>query len=104
MMPRCARPSPGPKCTFSGATSATSRPTTPEITSRRAHKAIPRKLPVPPANVHRVKGEYPQAGHAADEYEQTLREFFHPVAGQFPRFDLLLLGLGPDGHTASLFP
>jgi len=79
-------------------------PDHPESNYRMAHEAMLTKVPVPPANVHRIKGEYPQAGHAADEYEQTLREFFHPAAGQFPRFDLLLLGIGPDGHTASLFP
>jgi 6-phosphogluconolactonase len=79
-------------------------PDHPDSNYRMAHEALLSKVPVPPANVHRIKSEYPEASHAADEYEQTLREFFGLAAGLFPRFDLLLLGMGPDGHTASLFP
>ncbi|HEV8714816.1 MAG TPA: 6-phosphogluconolactonase [Candidatus Binatia bacterium] len=79
-------------------------PDHPDSNYRMTHEAMLAKVPVPPANVHRINSEYPQASQAADEYEQTLREFFRLAAGQFPRFDLLLLGMGPDGHTASLFP
>jgi len=61
-------------------------------------------VPVPLENVHRVKSEIADAGKAADDYERTLREFFTLATGQFPRFDLILLGMGPDGHTASIFP
>jgi 6-phosphogluconolactonase len=57
---------------------------------------------IPPERVHRMRGELP-ASEAAADYEATLRQLFPDSAGA-PRFDLLLLGLGPDGHIASLFP
>jgi 6-phosphogluconolactonase len=60
--------------------------------------------PVPAGNVHRIKGELEDARQAAEDYERALRDFFKLAPGQLPRFDLVLLGMGPDGHTASLFP
>jgi 6-phosphogluconolactonase len=71
---------------------------------RMADEVMVSKAPIPPANVHRIKSENPDASKAAEDYEQTLRAFFLLTAGQFPRFDVVFLGLGPEGHTASLFP
>jgi 6-phosphogluconolactonase len=59
------------------------------------------KVPVRAANIHRIKGE-DGPDKAASEYERDIRKFFG-ISG-FPAFDLIMLGVGEDGHTASLFP
>jgi 6-phosphogluconolactonase len=79
-------------------------PTDSESNYRMAQETLLSKVPIPSANVFRVPSENPDAREVAESYEQTLRKFFHAEAGGFPRFDLILLGMGPDGHTASLFP
>jgi 6-phosphogluconolactonase len=59
---------------------------------------------VPAQNIHRVHAEEPDAVIAAKKYERELQSFFNPATGQLPRLDCVLLGIGSDGHTASLFP
>ncbi|HEX8243645.1 MAG TPA: 6-phosphogluconolactonase, partial [Longimicrobium sp.] len=65
-----------------------------------AWDAFIRRVPIPPANVHRIRGELP-AEEGARLYREELAAVFAPGV---PRFDVVHLGLGPDAHTCSLFP
>jgi 6-phosphogluconolactonase len=78
-------------------------PSDPDSNYRTAHELLLSRVPVPPANVHRIPTGDGTAVEAADLYQRTLREEI-PQAHQFPRLDYILLGLGANGHTASLFP
>jgi 6-phosphogluconolactonase len=73
----------------------------PDSNYRMTKQALLSKIPVPEGNVHRVQTEL-GAEKAAEAYEKTLREFF--PGEPWPPIDLMLLGLGENGHTASLFP
>ena len=79
-------------------------PDHPDSNYRMAWESMLSHAPVPAANIHRIKGEYLDATKAAEDYEGVLQRVFNLRPGQLPRFDLILLGLGSDGHTASLFP
>ncbi len=76
-------------------------PDHPDSNYRMTHEAMLSRAPVPEGNVHRVHGENPDAAAAADEYEQTILQLTKQT---LPLLDLILLGLGEDGHTASIFP
>ena len=79
-------------------------PTDPDSNYRMVNESLLTKIAIPAENVFRVPAENPDAAAAALDYEAQLRRFFELQPGEFPRFDLILLGVGPDGHTASLFP
>ena len=79
-------------------------PNDPDSNFRMATEAMISKSPLKPEQVIRIKGEYPDAKQAAREYEQAIRSHFRLLDGKFPLFDLVLLGMGSEGHTASLFP
>jgi 6-phosphogluconolactonase len=62
------------------------------------------KVDIPPANVHRIPTEYEDINDAAHAYERTIRAVFGLEGPRMPEFDLIVLGMGGDGHTGSLFP
>ncbi len=76
-------------------------PGDPESNYRMAKETLLDRVPCPAGNVHPMPTHFPSPDAAARDYEKTLRTYF---GTNWPHFDLSFLGIGEDGHTASLFP
>ena len=79
-------------------------PSSPQSNYKLAADTFLSKVPIPQDNIHRIPTEYCDYNSAAQQYEDVIRSVFDVEKGQIPEFDLIVLGMGADGHTGSLFP
>lgn len=80
------------------------KPDSTESNYKVAADTFLKKVSIPQQNVHRIAGESIDYTQAVDEYTQVLKKVFKLKPGRLPEFDLMILGMGPDGHIGSLLP